>query len=485
MAEIITSGIGPARWKLELHVGDDGLALKGDGRADAAQFAPYSDVESINASGRGRRLALTIAFTEGRAPWLLPSVRAAEADWAVRMIRDRLTAARRRSDRSFNEPLPFSEFPSRAQGFTAEAERGSVDIVDFLLMQGVLHGASDVHFEPYQKELLVRFRIDGMLHDVLSLPRESQDQLGSRLKVISRLTVYRRDIPQEGRIALPLDGRTVDFRLTALPTIHGEKFTARIFDPARELFRIEDLGMDPETQERFMALISQPQGTILLTGPSNSGKTTTMYAALRRLRETRRSLTSIATVEDPVEYDLQVLNQTQVNPRSGLTFAAALRTVLRQDPEVIMVGEIRDPETAEIAIQAGLTGHLILSTVHARSAAGVLLRLLDLGIEPFLLASSVDAVLAQRLVRKLCGECKGQGCPRCESTSYAGRTAVFQLVVITDEMREMVLKRASLLELEHAVKRSGAPSLRDAATARVREGVTTEAEVARVLGEPV
>jgi type II secretory ATPase GspE/PulE/Tfp pilus assembly ATPase PilB-like protein len=327
-----------------------------------------------------------------------------------------------------------------------------------------------------------------------------------RLKVVSKLTVFRHDVPQEGRIVAKAHGRSVDLRVSILPTIHGEKVTVRLFDPDRGLFDLQEIGFQPEMQEQFQSLLNASQGTLLLTGPSNSGKTTTLYAALRSLHDTHHSLSSIATVEDPVEYDLQVINQTQTNPAVGLTFAAGLRTVLRQDPEVIMIGEIRDQETAEIAIRAGLTGHLILSTVHARSAPGVFVRLLDIGVEPFLVASSVTGVLSQRLVRTICPDCaqpddpspelrakfsldgtsanfrRGAGCAHCHGTGFAGRTGIFELLVVTDALREKVLQKATVGELERQAREAGAATLADDGVAKAGAGVTTLDEVARVCG---
>jgi len=296
----------------------------------------------------------------------------------------------------------------------------------------------------------------------------------------------------------------VDVRTTLLPTLHGEKAVLRLFDPGRSVIRLGDLGMADATQKAWEELLQQPQGMLLLTGPSNHGKTTTLYASLQFLHENRRDLSNLCTVEDPVEYDLRVVNQTQVNHAAGLTFAAGLRTVLRQDPEVIMIGEIRDEETAEIALRAGLTGHLILSTVHAPSAAGVFARLVDLGCPPFLVASAVSGVLAQRLIRTICPECRqaapppadllarwgldasegewsrGAGCSACGGSGYRGRTGVFQLLRVNEAVREGVLAGQTTGELERLAGADAA--LREDAVAKAAAGVTTLEEVARVLG---
>ena len=421
--------------------------------------------------------------SSGKPPWVLRGVPNATAEWAESVISECRSVLNKRSRPEFNQPLPAKQLAETCERIV-ESRNGhaAVDLVDFILTQGVLYGASDLHFDPYSDAVLVKFRLNGVLYDIARLDPSIRKQLAARLKVVSHLATFRKSVAQEGRAALRLGDRTIDLRFSSIPTIHGEKVAVRIFDPSRSLFDISRLGMDEETLGSLQRMLMAPQGTILLTGPSGSGKTTTMYAALSFLRENKRNLSSIATVEDPVEYDLQVVNQTQVNPTSGLTFANALRTVLRQDPEVIMIGEVRDSETADIAIQAGLTGHLVLSTVHARSAAGVLLRLIDLGVEPYLLASSVSAVLSQRLVRVVCQQCKGSGCQTCADTGYSGRTGIFQLLPVSEAMRELVLKTCSLGELEEQVTREGIRSLLDHGRAKVEAGITSQEELARVLG---
>ncbi len=483
MAEVLYCGRGLIGRKLELHMAREGLTLVGQGGPDAADYVPLSEVTVVAAKKRGSVSDFTVSFGSGKPPWVLRGVPNATAEWAESVISEYRSVLNKRSRPEFNQPLPAKQLAETCERIV-ESRNGhaAVDLVDFILTQGVLYGASDLHFDPYSDAVLVKFRLNGVLYDIARLDPSIRKQLAARLKVVSHLATFRKSVAQEGRAALRLGDRTIDLRFSSIPTIHGEKVAVRIFDPSRSLFDISRLGMDEETLGSLQRMLMAPQGTILLTGPSGSGKTTTMYAALSFLRENKRNLSSIATVEDPVEYDLQVVNQTQVNPTSGLTFANALRTVLRQDPEVIMIGEVRDSETADIAIQAGLTGHLVLSTVHARSAAGVLLRLIDLGVEPYLLASSVSAVLSQRLVRVVCQQCKGSGCQTCADTGYSGRTGIFQLLPVSEAMRELVLKTCSLGELEEQVTREGIRSLLDHGRAKVEAGITSQEELARVLG---
>jgi len=482
MAEILHAKQGLIGPKLELHIAPEGLTLveAGTGRTE---YAPIADISHVTAGKRGRAADLTISFGELRPAWTLKGIPAASAQWAQSVIMEERDALAKRARPEYSRAVPIGRLHDMCAQTAAGGDgRAAVDLVDLLLAQAVLHGASDVHFDPYADAVVVRFRLDGVLYDVARLHPSVKRRLAARLKVVSKLATFRKSVAQEGRAALRIGERTVDLRFSSIPTIHGEKIAVRLFDPAKAIFALHELGMSEQMLACLQRMLMAPQGTILLTGPSGSGKTTTIYASLGYLRENKRNLSSIATVEDPVEYDLQVVNQTQVNNAAGLTFANALRTVLRQDPEVIMIGEIRDSETADIAIQAGLTGHLVLSTVHARSAAGVLLRLIDLGVEPYLLASSVTAVLSQRLVRKVCRECAGAGCEQCAGTGYAGRTGIFQLLPVSDELRECVLKRMSLVELEQQVAAERVPTLFDDGHAKVRAGVTTQEELTRVLG---
>jgi len=424
---------------------------------------------------------LEIAIEGAMPGWVIPNLPATEAEWAADLIRAHLARLKRLQQPAFQTTVTFAEIKQTVDSILATGERQVVDIVDVILLQGIFHRASDIHFEPFKEAVRVRFRIDGVLLDVLELPISLHSRLVNRLKVVSKLTVFRRDLPQEGRIVAETDGRSVDLRVAAIPTIHGEKISVRIFDPTTGVLKIHELGMPDDLREKFIRAISQPQGTILVTGPSNSGKTTTLYASLLYLHETRRNLNNIITVEDPVEYDLKVVHQTQTNPAIGLTFARCLRTILRQDPEVIMIGEIRDPETAEIAIRAGLTGHLVLSTVHARSAAGVFARLMEMGVEPYLVASSVTGVLAERLVRKLCPRCRSTaGCAECRFTGYNGRTGVFQWLPVNDLLRELILKRAPTNEIEAAAEQCGLGTMLNDGLRKVNQGITTREELQRV-----
>jgi type II secretory ATPase GspE/PulE/Tfp pilus assembly ATPase PilB-like protein len=395
-------------------------------------------------------------------------------------------------------------FPATVEQLCAAEERETASLVDFLLLQAVHHQASDVHFDPFHQALRVRFRIDGMLTDVVELPMRLHPRALARLKVLAKLSVFQHDVPQEGRTVVGHDGRNVDLRVSVLPTIHGEKAVVRLFDSSRAIFALQELGMSAPTRARYLELIGRPQGTILLTGPANSGKTTTLYSTLSYLYENRRNLSNIVTVEDPVEYDLQVISQTQINPAQGLTFAAGLRTVLRQDPEVIMVGEIRDLETAEIAVRAGLTGHLIFSTAHARSAAGVFARLMEVGVEPFLVASSVTGVMEQRLVRRVCAHCakayqpeaallrragfddaggtfrRGAGCEQCSGSGYRGRTGIFALIDVDTRTRDLVMTKAPIGAIEEA-NRARVAGLLGEGREKVAAGLTTVEELLRVV----
>jgi len=506
MTEVLyhkTGAFGPT---LELHIAPEGLTLVGRGGPGSMEFASLGDVADVAVSGLGKRRNVTITFHGTKPAWQLSGVPVHTAELAQALVDEEMSAFSKQGRSEYSQPVALEAVEQTcAQTITTGDGHAAVDVVDFLLVQGALHGASDVHFDPYGDTVVVRFRLDGVLRDVARLDSGIKARLTSRLKVVSRLASFKKNVAQEGRASARIGERTVDYRFSSIPTIHGEKVAVRIFDPAKVIFDVDHLGMNAEMGSVYKAMLMQPQGTILLTGPSSSGKTTTMYASLSYLRENRKNLSSIATVEDPVEYDLHVVNQTQVNNTSGLTFANALRTVLRQDPEVIMIGEIRDSETADIAVQAGLTGHLVLSTVHARSAAGVLVRLVDLGVEPYLLASSVTAVLSQRLVRKVCESCArdysptaeerekfalkgddrfvmGAGCAKCTNTGYSGRTAIFQLLPITDTMRDLVLKRSALGELEQQVEREHIADLYRDGLDKARAGVTTLEELTRVLG---
>jgi general secretion pathway protein E len=368
-----------------------------------------------------------------------------------------------------------------------------IRLVNALLFQAVKEGASDVHFEPYERTLAVRFRVDGILHDVLAPPARLHPIIASRLKIMARLDIAERRLPQDGRIPVRVAGRDVDVRVSIVPTSAGERIVLRLLDRAATRLDLADLGLAPGVQGRFERCLGQSHGIVLVTGPTGSGKTTTLYASLRRLATGERN---IMTIEDPVEYQLRGIGQVQVNPRIDLTFASGLRAVLRQDPDVILVGEIRDRETVEIAMQAALTGHLVFATLHTNDAAGAVTRLLDMGVEPFLIASSVVAVLAQRLVRTLCGSCAvagapadeerrhvGPGCAACRGTGYRGRTAIHELLLVDDAVRALVMARADAAAVRRRAVAAGMATLRTDGFAKAAAGTTTVAEILRATQE--
>jgi len=360
-----------------------------------------------------------------------------------------------------------------------------IRMINALLTQSLREGASDIHIEPFEQTSVVRFRIDGTLRDVVRPRKAIHASLISRIKIMSQLDIAEKRLPQDGRITLRVGGKPVDVRVSTLPTGHGERAVLRLLDKEAGKLDLSHLGMSPELLPQFDALISQPHGIVLVTGPTGSGKTTTLYAALSRLNATT---TNILTVEDPIEYDLAGVGQTQVNARIDMSFAKALRAILRQDPDVIMIGEIRDLETAQIAVQASLTGHLVLATLHTNDAAAAVTRLLDMGIEPFLLSSSLLGVMAQRLVRKLCPYCKRSdgvhmhavGCDKCGMTGYQGRVGVYEMLETTDEIRAQIHNRASEAEVREAAQNSGMKTMREDGERWLRDGTTTQAELLRV-----
>jgi general secretion pathway protein E len=374
------------------------------------------------------------------------------------------------------------------------SEAPVIRLVNTLISRALESRASDIHIEPFERELRVRYRIDGMLHDVDAPPRQLQAALTSRIKLMAKLNIAERRLPQDGRIKLRMLGREIDLRVSTLPTLYGESVVLRILDRTSVVLDLETLGFPADTLEAFGHMIRRPYGMILVTGPTGSGKTTTLYAALHRINSPEKK---IITIEDPVEYQLTGVNQIHVKPQIGLTFANGLRSIVRQDPDVIMVGEIRDFETAEIAVQAALTGHLVFSTLHTNDAAGAVSRLLEMGVEDYLLASSLLGVLAQRLVRRLCLRCRrpaerdldgnasyeAQGCEECSMTGYRGRTGIYELLVVNDEIRKLVLKRASADVVRAAAVSLGMRTLRDDGRRQVRAGTTTVSELLRVTQE--
>jgi general secretion pathway protein E len=361
-------------------------------------------------------------------------------------------------------------------------------LVDLLLNEAVRRSASDVHFEPTHRNLEVRYRIDGVLQRVGSVRKELAPNLVARLKVLADLLTYRLDIPQEGRV--PWNQYGVDLRVSTFPTIHGEKAAVRIFEAAGETLDLEQLGLPADILKEWMALMQQRTGVLFLTGPSGSGKTTTIYACLRHLVQASGGSRNIVTIEDPVEQVLEGVSQSQARPGTEFDFARGLRSLLRQDPEVILIGEVRDPDTAGIAIEAALTGHLVFSTLHAGSACGVIGRLLEMGIETYLLTSGLKGILNQRLVRRLCSDCRREtaqgweavGCEKCLSTGYHGRFLLTELLVLDAPLRRAILSRADTGELETLAHQSGRPTLWTQADQVVKQGWTTIAEIERVLG---
>jgi len=381
-----------------------------------------------------------------------------------------------------------------------------IRMINALLLQALRERASDLHFEPYESRSVVRFRVDGMLHDVIEPPRALHAALVSRLKIMASLDIAEKRLPQDGRIALKLGDKQVDVRVSTLPTGPGERVVLRLLDKDSAQLDLAALGMSLQTQDAVDRLIREPHGILLVTGPTGSGKTTTLYAALSRLP---RGSANMMTVEDPIEYALDGVGQTQVNPRIDLTFARALRAILRQDPDVIMIGEIRDLETAQIAVQASLTGHLVLATLHTNDASSAMARLADMGVEPYLLASSLLGVLAQRLVRTLCPACRTEaapttaeipllaelrlpatqkvasahGCDHCSRTGFRGRTGVYELVVVDDAMRRLIHERAAERELRDAALANGMTPLRRDGARWIAAGTTSLAELVRVTRE--
>ena len=371
----------------------------------------------------------------------------------------------------------MQELPAVEDLLEAADDAPIIRMLNALLTQAARDGASDIHIEPYERHSSVRFRVDGALREVVHPNSALLAALISRLKIMADLDISEKRLPQDGRISLRLGTRAIDVRVSTLPSAHGERAVLRLLDKSENKISLEAVGMQGETLRRFEGLISQPHGIILVTGPTGSGKTTTLYAGLGRLDATRNN---IMTVEDPIEYELPGVGQTQVNSKIDLTFAKALRAILRQDPDIIMIGEIRDFETAQIAIQASLTGHLVLATLHTNDAASAVTRLIDMGVEPFLLSSSLLGVLAQRLVRKYCGTCHGKGCEACGHTGYAGRTGVFELLVTDDAIRAQIHAQASEAEIRTAALAAGMTLMREDGERLIAAGITSREEVLRV-----
>jgi len=379
----------------------------------------------------------------------------------------------------------------------ARAEEAPVvKLVDLILMQAIKDRASDIHIEPFKNKINIRYRIDGILYEIPPPARHLLPAIISRIKILSNLDIAERRLPQDGVFFVKVENKGIDIRVSTIPAIFGEKVVLRILDKSSTPLNLGDLGFDPEELERFRKAIISPNGLILITGPTGSGKTTTLYAALSEIKSPRKN---ISTVEDPVEYKMEGINQVQIKPNIGFTFASALRAFLRQDPDIIMVGEVRDLETAQICIRASLTGHLVLSTLHTNDAPSAIARLIDIGLEPYLISSSLIMVGAQRLVRKLCPECKEayettpalikdlgikqellyrpKGCSYCGHTGYRGRVAIYEIIIINDKLRELIAKGASLGALKEKIKELDFPTLFKSGMKKVEEGLTSVEEV--------
>ena len=400
----------------------------------------------------------------------------------------------------------FEEISAEALAKQGE-EAPVIKLVNVILMSAIQKGASDIHIEPYEKELRVRYRIDGILYNIMQPPMKFRDAITSRIKIMSKLDIAEKRLPQDGRIKIRFqDGgemRDIDFRVSCLPTLFGEKIVLRLLDKTKLMLDMTKLGFEQESLDKFEVAIEKPWGMVLVTGPTGSGKTNTLYSSIARINTVQ---TNIMTAEDPVEFNLMGVNQVQVRENIGLNFAAALRSFLRQDPNIILVGEIRDFETAEIAVKAALTGHLVLSTLHTNDAPSTVNRLMNMGIEPFLVASSLNLICAQRLVRRICKNCtepdptpapalmqagfnaedaktvvpnKGRGCEKCNQTGFKGRVGLYEVMEVTEELRELILVGASSLELRRKAVDGGMITLRSSGLRKVKEGVTTIEEIVR------
>ena len=391
----------------------------------------------------------------------------------------------------------------------ASDEAPIIRFVNSMITQGYKERASDIHVEPFEVELVVRYRIDGILYEVLRPPHKAQASIISRLKIMANLNIAEKRLPQDGRFRVRIAGKDVDVRVSTLPTAFGERVVLRLLDKSSNVLSLEEIGMNPAMLRAVGGMIQKSHGIFLVTGPTGSGKTTTLYAALSRLNSREKN---IITVEDPIEYQLPGVGQIQVNPKINLTFAAGLRSILRQDPDIIMVGEIRDGETAEIAVQSALTGHMVFSTLHTNDSAGALTRLVEMGIEPFLAASSIVGILAQRLVRRICTHCReayrpsaellaemglgqavpadaefyrGRGCPQCMDIGYRGRSGIYELLPVDEQVRDLLLQNKDAASIKASATRKGMKTLRDAGLEMALRGETTIEEVLRVTQEEV
>ena len=447
--------------QLRLWVSD---ATRAAGMAEVQRLHPVQQVSRIGRDELLERIDTAYAARDGSAAEVVSEV---EGDVDLSRLLQDLPAVEDLLETSDDAPI--------------------IRMLNALFTQAARDGASDIHVEPFEASSVVRFRIDGALRDVVRLNKALHAAMISRVKILAQLDIAEKRLPQDGRISLRIGGRALDVRVSTLPCAHGERAVLRLLDKSAARLDLRVVGMDAPMLERFDALVRHPHGLLLVTGPTGSGKTTTLYSTLARLDATQMN---IMTVEDPVEYDLAGIGQTQVNPRIELTFARALRAILRQDPDVVMIGEIRDFETAQIAIQASLTGHLVLATLHTNDSPSAITRLVDMGVEPFLLASSLLGVLAQRLVRRLCPQCRvpasdgagfvADGCAACNHTGYRGRTGVFELLEADDAIRAAVHERAAEAELRRLAVQAGMHSMREDGMRWVQGGQTSLAELMRV-----
>jgi type IV pilus assembly protein PilB len=504
VVDIVERGVQPeAADQIPLHVLERIKAIPYAIEGDRLLIA-VADPKNVHAIDELRlatryQLELAVAAPEDIETEVRRLVRAAEAFGARAVLED---------EEDFEEVSEEEEDDLEADDGISEAPL--VRLVNSLIFQAAEDGASDMHFEPQKDGIVVRFRIDGVMHEIQRVPKRMVAGVTTRLKVLAKLDIAERRKPQDGRISLNARtaGRMLDIRVATLPTVDGEKVTMRLLDKSKKAPTLEELGLPEDMRQRLSEIIRRPTGALLVTGPTGSGKSTSLYAAMA---EINRPEINIVTIEDPVEYRLPGINQMQINVKAGFTFASALRSILRSDPDVVMVGEIRDAETAKISIEAALTGHLVLSTMHTNDAPGAITRLNEMGVEPFLTGSAVTAVLAQRLARKLCAHCcemynpssdellrnrvspevmaasdgmafyRKKGCPRCGQTGYKGRIGLYQLLVMTEEIESLAVRRATREDLEAKASEQGMRSLWDDGLAKVVSGITSLEELGRVL----
>jgi type II secretory ATPase GspE/PulE/Tfp pilus assembly ATPase PilB-like protein len=405
-----------------------------------------------------------------------------------------------------DDPKSFEKITAQIGAMSSGGMAEIPDLVDEIILGGTFLGASDIHIEPKGKFIKLAYRVDGLIRDVVQMPKELEHPMMNRLKITSKLDISKNDAPQDGRIESKVRGRALNLRVSIFPTLHGEKAVIRVLDSARKLPKLDEFGIREDVLADFGRLLHAPQGMVLFTGPTGSGKTTLMYSSLREILEQEESKRNIVTLEDPIEQVFEDINQSQIDNKRGLTFAVGLRTLLRQDPDIIMVGEVRDVETGQIALQAAQTGHLILSTIHANSASAAFGRLIEMGVEPFLLVSAVSGIIAQRLVRRICPHCpvrrsppaalleqigipresnrsffEGEGCSECNQSGFAGRMAVIELLKMNDAVADAVLRKSSAPDIEKAARSKGMVTLLEDGLAKVNEGHTSLVELLRVV----